>query len=107
MAASVKQYFDAMPAAFLKDKAAKLNATYQFDLSGEGGGKWLVQIQNGQLEVSEGEKPNPDVTIRASAADYLAIAEGRLSSTLALLTGKFKLSGNIPLAMKLEKVFKR
>jgi putative sterol carrier protein len=107
MAQSATQYFDKMPAAFQRDKAAGLNATYQFDLSGDGGGKWYLQIRSGELEIGEGEKPDPDVTLRASAADYVAIAEGRMNSVLALATGKFKIQGNLGLAMKLEKIFKR
>jgi putative sterol carrier protein len=104
---NAKQFFDAMPASFQKDVAAKINATYQFDLSGDGGGKFFVKVSSGTLEVGEGEKPNPDVTLLASANDYIAIAEGRMNSMLAMATGKFKIKGNLALAMKLEKIFKR
>jgi len=107
MSASCKEYFDKMPASFQKDVAAKINATYQFDLSGDGGGKWFVQVRSGELEVGQGEKPNPDVTLRAAAKDYVEIAEGRMNAMLAMATGKFKIQGNMGLAMKLEKIFKR
>jgi putative sterol carrier protein len=104
---SASEYFAAMPAHFQPDRAATLRATYQFDLSGEGGGKWFVQIRDGALEVGQGEKPAPDVTIRASAKDYVAIAEGRMSPVLALATRKFKIGGSMGLAMKLQTVFTR
>lgn len=107
MAQSCKQYFDRMPAHYLPEQGAKLNATYQFVLSGDGGGTWFVQIRNGALEVGEGEQPNPDVTIRASAEHYVAIAEGRMSPMIAMATGKFKIGGSLALAMKLQKLFKR
>ncbi|HEY3358059.1 MAG TPA: SCP2 sterol-binding domain-containing protein [Polyangia bacterium] len=102
-----KEYFAAMPAAFRPDAAARLNATYQFELSGPGGGTWFVQIRDGALAVGEGAQPNPDVVLRAAAKDYVAIAEGRMSAVLALALRKFKISGSLPLAMKLEKLFKR
>jgi len=107
MAKSCKEFFDKMPAAFRRDVAATLDCLYQFDLSGEGGGKWFVEVRQGELSVGEGERAGADVTLIASAKDYVDIAEGRRSPTLALATGRFKIKGNLALAMKLEKIFKR
>ncbi len=107
MTKSAKELFEGMPAAFQRDVAAKLNATYQFDLSGEGGGKWFVQIRDGALEVGAGEKEKPDVVMTADAATYVEIAEGRANPMLAMATGKFKISGSLALAMKLQQLFKR
>ena len=107
MSKTPKEYFSEMPAAFLKENAGNLNATYLFDLSGDEGGTWFVQIRNGELVVGEGAKENPDVVMRANAKDYVDIAEGRSNPMLAMATGKFKIQGNIGLAMKLEKMFKR
>ena len=106
MSKTIDEYFAQMPAAFQKDLAAGVAATYQFDLSGEGGGKWFVVIRDGELEVGKGEKDTPDVTFRAAAADYVEIAEGRMNSRLALATGKFKIKGHMGLAMKLQRLFK-
>ncbi len=106
MPKTIDEYFAMMPAAFQKDLAAGLAATYQFDLSGDGGGKWFVVIRNGELEIGRGEKEDPDVTLQAAARDYVEIAEGRMNSMLALATGKFKIKGHLGLAMKLQKVFK-
>ena len=44
---------------------------------------------------------------RAEAKDYVAVAEGRMNPMLALATRKFRIEGNMGLAMKLQKVFKR
>ncbi len=106
MAKTIDEYFAQMPAAFQKDLAAGVAATYQFDLSGDGGGKWFVVIRNGELEIGKGEKASPDVTFHAAAKDYVEIAEGRMNSMLALATGKFKIKGHMGLAMKLQKLFK-
>jgi hypothetical protein len=38
------EVFAQMPEAFLADKAGDLRATFQFDLSGEGGGNWSVIV---------------------------------------------------------------
>ncbi len=107
MSKTPQEYFAAMPAAFQPDRAAKLRATYQFELSGEGGGTWFVRIHEGTLEIGQGAVDGPDVTIRAAAKDYVAIAEGRMNPMLAMATGKFKIKGNMGHAMKLQTVFKR
>jgi len=104
---SCKEFFDKMPAAFQPEVAKDLSCLYQFDLSGEGGGKWFVEVRNGTLNVGEGERPNPDVTLVAAAKDYVDIAEGRKNAMLAMATGKFKIKGHMGMAMKLEKIFKR
>ncbi len=106
MSKTIDEYFAQMPAAFQKELAAGVAATYQFELSGEGGGKWFVVVRGGELEVGKGEKGSPDVTFLAAATDYVEIAEGRMNSMLALATGKFKIKGHMGLAMKLQKVFK-
>ena len=107
MTKTAREYFAAMPAAFSPRAATGLSATYQFELSGEGGGSWFVRIHDGEVEVGEGREPAPDVVLRASAHDYVAIAEGRASPTLALATGRFKIGGSVRLAMKLTKLFPR
>ncbi len=104
---SCKEFFDAMPKAFRPELAKGLSCLYQFDLSGEGGGKYFVEVRDGRLDVGEGERPNPDVTLVAAAVDYIDIAEGRKSALFALARGKFKIKGNMGLAMKLEKIFER
>jgi putative sterol carrier protein len=103
---SVREIFEAMPRAFQKQAAAGLNVVYQFDLSGEGGGKWCVEVQNGELSVTEREHPSPAVTITATATDYVAIAQGKVNRTLAVVTGKMKIKGNMGLALKLQQIFK-
>lgn len=107
MSKTAKEYFEAMPAAFQRDVAAGLDATYQFELGGEGGGSWFVCVKGGELEVGQGTREKPDVVLRAQAKDYIEIAEGRANAVLAMATGKFKIEGNLGLAMKLQKIFKR
>ncbi len=107
MAKTCAEYFQMMPASFQKSVAGDLKATYLFDLSGDGGGKWVVQVANGAASVGPGECEKPDVTLKAAAKDYIAIAEGKMNAMLAMATGKFKIQGSLPLAMKLEKIFKR
>ena len=104
---TIQELVEAMPRAFQKDAAKGLNAVYQFDLSGDGGGKWCVEVEDGNLTVSEKEHPTPAVTISATATDYVAIAEGKTNRTLAVMSGKMKIKGSMTLALKLQQIFKQ
>ena len=68
---SCKQAFDMMPSRFNKEASKGLSAVYQFDLAGDGGGKWYVTIANERCEVKEGAHTSPNITISMSAQDYL------------------------------------
>jgi putative sterol carrier protein len=102
---SCKQVFEQMPGHFKKDAAQGLDAVYQFDLSGEGGGKWQVLINNDKCEVKEGEHPSPNITISMSAQDYLDMVSGKLNPQMAFMTGKLRIAGDMGLALRLQGLF--
>ena len=104
---TVKEVFDAMPGTFQKDAAAGMNAVYQFDITGEGGGKWYAAIENGELSVVEGEHESPNITLTMADQDYLAMIAGTLNGQMAFMTGKLKIKGDMSLAMKLNSLFKQ
>jgi putative sterol carrier protein len=104
---NVKQIFDRMPASFQSGAAAGLDVEILFDITGEGGGKWRVAIKDGGLRVEEGPSEKPNLTITASAKDYLAISLGTLNEQLAFMTGRIRAKGDTLLAMKLPRLFKR
>ena len=104
-ASSCKEVFDNMPSRFKKDAAKGLNATYQFDLSGDGGGQWHAVIANEQCEVKEGKAPSPNITITMNAQDYLDMVNGKLNGQMAFMTGKLKIAGDMGLALRLQSLF--
>jgi putative sterol carrier protein len=102
---SSKQVFEQMPAHLNKDAAKGLNAVFQFDLSGDGGGKWAVLVNNDQCQIQEGAHPSPNVTISMSAKDHLDLATGKLNGQMAFMTGKLRIQGDMGLALKLQSLF--
>lgn len=105
MPESVKEAFDAMPGNFKSDKAAGMKAVYQWDITGEGGGKWNAEIADGKCTVNEGEHASPNITITVSAKDWLDILNGKLDGQMAFMSGKLKVKGDMSLAMKLKTLF--
>ncbi len=85
-------------------KAKGVNAVFQFELSGDDGGSFYLNVNDGSVEVAEGVNDGANVTILMSAEDYLSMMDGKLNSTSAFMAGKLKIKGDMSLAMKLQAV---
>ncbi|NLT35518.1 MAG: SCP2 sterol-binding domain-containing protein [Gaiellales bacterium] len=67
-------------------------------------GVFRATLQEGQVEVLEGEGP-ADVTAHMKPEDFLKAMRGRLNWVLALTMGRIKLTGDVSLLMRLREVF--
>ena len=102
MADSVKEFFDGLSSGVDSAKTAGMTNSYLFDI--DGAGQWVVRVNDGEVEVSEGEG-DADTTISTSEENFLAISRGELNPTTAYMTGKLKIKGDMGAAMKLQKLF--
>ena len=87
-------------------KAGTTNAIYQFDLSGDDGGSYHIVLEGGTGDAGAGAPDNPNPTISMSAADFVGLATGTLDPTMAFMTGKLKVRGDMALAMKLQNLLR-
>src|SRR5258708_22536625 len=79
---SPEQIIEALPQYLIPETAGSTKATIQFDLSGDGGGKWWMKINDGTAETGKGDAPETaNLTILARAADCAQIATGTLRGT--------------------------
>ena len=101
----VKGLFPAMVERFLPEKASGVQATILFDLSGDNGGFFWINVQDGKAEAGEGEVANADMTLKASADDWFAVTTGEMNPMQAFMTGKIKILGDMGLAMKMQTMF--
>ncbi|MEE8162801.1 MAG: SCP2 sterol-binding domain-containing protein [Anaerolineae bacterium] len=104
---TAKEIIEAMPSAFLPERAEGLKATCQFELTGEEGGNWVLEIANQQCQVKEGVVAAPDATISLAAADYVAMVKGELDVMRSFMKGRLKVKGNMGLVMKVLDLFQR
>jgi putative sterol carrier protein len=100
--------FELRKAQFSGDttRTSGMTARYQFDISGEHGGRWTLDIVDGQTTVVEGADGRPDVTILMNDQDFVDLNTGKLNGGVAFMTGKLKVKGDVSLAMKLNHLFK-
>ena len=102
MADTAAEFFAGMQENLDPEKIKDINATYQWDITGDGGGKWYAKFADGKAEVGEGEAENPNITITVEAENWMDIVSGKLNGQMAFLTGKLKIQGDMSLAMKLQ-----
>jgi putative sterol carrier protein len=106
-AEAIKEIFSQMPQQINADAAKGMNSVIQFNLTGEGGGNYYVEIKDGTAKVSEGSHASPNMTMTLAASDYVDLIMGKLNGQMAFMSGKLKIAGDMGLAMKMQTLFKR
>lgn len=100
--ADLSAIFDGVNDRFDPQKAAGLNLGIVFDLSGDGGGKWNVQIRDGELTSGQGAIDSPSATISMDADDFAKMSSGDLNPMMAFMSGKIKVDGDLSAVMKFQ-----
>lgn len=103
--AKVRKMMADMPGAFNPEKAVGVDATIQYDLTGEDGSTWNSRIVDGTCTINEGPADSPTLTISMDANDYVDMMAGRLDGMQAFMTGKIKVQGDIMLASRMMTFF--
>lgn len=83
-----------------KEAASAIGAIYRFVLEGEGGGTWIMNLK-GDASLSAGDGPS-DCTLSMSAADGVALFEGRVSGEQLFFGGQLRVEGDMSLALRLQ-----
>jgi len=86
------------------DLVAKINAVYQFDISGPEGGSWAVDCTAPGGKVVPGKVPGARCTVAATDRDFIGIVTGKLNPQMAFMSGKLRIQGDMGLAMKLQQI---
>jgi len=101
--ATPTQVFEEMKQRLTKEKAQKINASYLFDIGGDDGGKWSVDLTKPENWITTGDNANAQCTITVGKAeDWVALASGKMNPTMAFMQGKIKVKGDMSLALKLQ-----
>jgi putative sterol carrier protein len=102
-----KQIFEERIATRLASDPAKskaINAVYQFDITGDNGGTWTVDLT--QPAVVSGAGGKAQCTITMSSKDFVDIISEKLNPQMAFLQGRLKVAGDMSLALKLGTILK-
>lgn len=105
--ASAKEIFEQKIPEKLEKNAAKIegiNAIYEFNITGDKGGTWSLDLSGDNRAVKEGSTGSANCTITMADSDFSDLIDGSLNPQMAFMGGKLKVSGDMGLALKLGNI---
>ncbi len=95
--------FDKLQSRFDAQAASGMDEVFQFHFS-DAGSHHLV-VNDGTLDIREGEHDDPSVSLNLSTETLKGIMSGEVNGMTAFMTGKLKATGNVMLATQLTRLF--
>lgn len=89
---TAKEIMYDLPNRFKAEEAANETGVFHFQLSGENGGDYTVQVANGVCTVSDGLNGEADCVISSEASDFEDAELGRVNKQMSVMMGKIKIS---------------
>ena len=86
------------------EKVQGINAIYEFNITGDTGGIWSLDLTEGKKEVSTGSTGKARCIITMADNDFVAMVTGNLNPQMAFMGGKLKVQGDMGLALKLGNI---
>ncbi|XP_075582483.1 hydroxysteroid dehydrogenase-like protein 2 isoform X1 [Pelecanus crispus] len=101
----VAETFRVIQGAMSEEYVRTTQGVFQFELSGDDGGTWYIDLKTKGGSTGFGKPPvTADVVMSMSSADFVKMFTGKLKPTMAFMSGKLRIKGNMALAIKLEKM---
>ncbi len=70
--------------------------TVAYELVGEGGGAWRVEVDDGTVGVERGSGESPDAIVRIRYSDWLRLLAGEVTPSDAMRLGLTEVEGSMP-----------
>ena len=104
MSTSRAFFENTLPGKLTPESAQAIGAKFQFNIEGETGGHWTVDLTAPSDWVCEGQAGDADCTIAMKEQDFLGILNRSVNPQMAFMMGKIKVTGNLALSLKLPKI---
>ncbi|MFT3925266.1 MAG: SCP2 sterol-binding domain-containing protein [Myxococcales bacterium] len=106
--AALDAVFNGMAAAFRPERAGRRELVIQYDIGTPRGTlNYQVALRGGACRAERGSATRAEILISLSLPNFLRLVMGNLRPTLAYLTGKLKISGDLILGAQVEDWFER
>jgi len=86
------------------EKLKGLDFVLQFNITGDEGGEWILEVKDQKSEIKEGAADNPKITLKMKDKDFVKLVNGELSGQKAFMSGKLKFKGDMNTGIKLQKL---
>ena len=104
-ASILRQLMQGMPTRFDAKRAEGLEASIQFQITGDAGGDFLVSVTDGTCSVEETRHPAPDLTLTMSHQTYFDVALGKTTGPQTFFRRQMQFTGDMNLLMKMHALF--
>ncbi len=98
------EFINSLPQKATPEALEGLATLFHFEISGDGGGDFTVEIANGKLTVAPGFSGEPKCTVKTKAETLVKVVRGEENPMSAVMFGKIKIS-NVGEMMKYAKIF--
>lgn len=88
---------------FNKESSVNVKEIFQFKL--KDGKDFYLNIDNQNLEITEGENKNPSVILKTDIKTLSEIINNEIDGIQAFMSGKLKVEGNVMLTTRLNDLF--
>jgi putative sterol carrier protein len=85
-----------------RSKIEGLNARIQFELAGEGGGAYWLELANGVVSGDVGQLEKPDLVLSTDVDTWRKLNAGEIKAPTAVMKGKLRYKGSMYLALKIH-----
>ncbi len=104
----LQQIFEAMPMAFVPDKAQGVTADIQYDIQLNGDVKqWTVHVADGKCTTEEGASSDPRITLALGLTNFVRLIFNQAQGPQLFMAGQLKLQGDMMFAMQMQTFFQR
>ncbi|NXH37896.1 HSDL2 protein, partial [Dicaeum eximium] len=107
----VAETFRVIQGAVTEEYVRSTEGVFQFELSGDGGGTWYIDLKSKAGSAGFGQPPvTADVVMSMSSADFVKMFTGegqrplKLKPFMAFMQGNSSIKGDMMLTLSLEKM---
>ena len=79
-----------------------LNARIQFELAGDGGGPFWLELCDGAIRGDSGRLDAPDLVLSTDLETWRKLNAGELKAPTAVMKGRLRFQGSMYLALKIH-----
>jgi alpha-glucosidase (family GH31 glycosyl hydrolase)/putative sterol carrier protein len=99
---TIAEWFDHLEDSLGNQLDDAMPAIVQFDIQGDQGrAAYLTLAEGDEAQLAAGRHEQPDVTLTAGSADWLALINGLVTPQEAFLSGRLKVAGDLTLVLQL------
>lgn len=98
--------FQGLPMVFNAEASQGIDAHYQFDITGEGGGTWTIRITDKTCQILEGPSPvPPSWRLELDRETWIDMTTGEFIGQEAFLLGRVTIEGDPTAGLKFDQLF--